>query len=217
MPSKYTPELKARAIELVLHAQGDPTPPAAQSPASPTNSTSRVKPCGSGSAHTRNPACPPRRSQLTWTQKTAGYAKTRRIPTRQRDPEEGLLEDRVRTPQLAVFLLQLGQAGVPIGINARRGHALGLGLTNPRAQSLLVDPELLGDAGNCPVRTIRVRQRVQRHPRRAITQLVRVPPWCCHESIVLPAVRCLHQTRGAPVFGRRSDRDDGLPVFDEVD
>ncbi|WP_312804124.1 hypothetical protein [Corynebacterium variabile] len=24
MPSKYTPELKARAIELVLHAQGDP-------------------------------------------------------------------------------------------------------------------------------------------------------------------------------------------------
>ena len=24
MTSKYTPELKARAIELVLHAQGDP-------------------------------------------------------------------------------------------------------------------------------------------------------------------------------------------------
>ena len=72
MPVKYTDELKARAVELVMHAQADPD--------SANGAITRVanelglskKPCESGCVSTKTLATLHRRSQLILRPRTAG-------------------------------------------------------------------------------------------------------------------------------------------------
>lgn len=91
MPIKYTPELKQRAIELVLHAQADPvtargavTRIAAELGASQGNAA-RV-----GPQTQRNRGRLPGRIDRPGSRKPQAANRTRRNQTRQRYPQEGL-------------------------------------------------------------------------------------------------------------------------------
>jgi hypothetical protein len=89
----------------------------------------------------------------------------------------GGLEDVVRSAQLAVLPLELGDP-LPIrGRGAQPAAAIDVGLLQPATQRLRPDAELTGHTGDhAETLTTLLIDQLLRHPNRALAQLRWIPP-----------------------------------------
>src|SRR6266536_2941197 len=104
-------------------------------------------------------------------------------------------QDRVRAAELGVFPFQLPDPG-----RIRAGQpaplpGIHLGLLHPAAQRVAVDSQLLTDAPARRRDVTRLLLDIEHETDRPLPQLIRILPWCWHDSI-LRSVRSLHETRG---------------------
>ena len=86
------------------------------------------------------------------------------------------LQDRVRPAQLSDLQRRLLDPGRLVSGASRPQTTIDLGLLDPGAQSLGVDTQLLADPADRALGPRRVSQRVQRHPRGSLAQLIGVLP-----------------------------------------
>ncbi len=89
---------------------------------------------------------------------------------------------RVSPPQLAVLLLQLGQPGCVIGRGPGSVTFVDLGLRDPVAQHLRVDPPAAHRSASPPPTGWPGPAGVHRHPGRPLPKLIGVLPRCRHDS-----------------------------------
>lgn len=112
-----------------------------------------------------------------------------------REESRGSLQDLVGTPQFPVLPLQLGDTMRVHSGPARTLAAVDLRLLDPVSERLTVDPQLVRDPGDRPVRLPGLLPDLEHHPHGPLTDLVRVLLRCWHDSY-LRKVGSLQRTRG---------------------
>src|SRR6266516_6201754 len=111
-------------------------------------------------------------------------------------------QDRVGAAELGVFPFQLADPGRIRGRGPRPLARVDLGPLHPAAERVAADSQLLTDAPARRRGVARLFLDVEHEADRPLPQLIRILPWCWHDSI-LRSVRSLHETRGdsVPVEG----------------
>src|ERR1019366_10787013 len=92
------------------------------------------------------------------------------------------LQNRVRPPQLTILQLEVSD---PLRVRGRRSSpqtTIDLSGANPITHRLGMNAQLLSDPTDSPSTCRRIPARIQSHPHSPIPRLLRILPWCSHNS-----------------------------------